>query len=75
MVILLYLLNLQKIRSIGLVKELISWNANGNYDRVSAMGMLMILKEDRYAILKRKDERKEWEKGLEQDEFFTTRWN
>lgn len=67
--------NMHKLRSLGAVKELISWNPDGNYDRVSALGMLMILKEDRYAILKRKDERKEFEKGLEQDEFFTSRWS
>ena len=37
--------------------------------------MLMILKEDKYATLKRKDEQKEREVGLEQDEFFTKRWS
>jgi len=67
-------LNLQKIKSIGLVKEYISWTPEGNYDRVSAMGMLMILKEDKYAILQRKDERKQFERGLEQDDFFTSRY-
>ena len=35
----------------------------------------MILKEDKYATLKRKDEQKEREVGLEQDEFFTERWS
>lgn len=43
-------LNLQTIRSIGYLKELISWNSEINADRVSAMGMLMILKEDRAKI-------------------------
>lgn len=43
-------LNLHTIRSIGYIKELIAWNININTDRVSAMGMLMILKEDRAKI-------------------------
>ena len=40
------LLNLHKIRSIGYLKEAISWNEDANFDRVSAMGMLMILREE-----------------------------
>jgi hypothetical protein len=41
------LLNLHKIRSIGYIKEAIAWSSDINADRVSAMGMLMILREDR----------------------------
>lgn len=44
-------LNLQTLRSLGYIKELISWNPDGNFDRVSAMGMLMILREDRLKYL------------------------
>jgi hypothetical protein len=40
-------LNMHTIRSVGYLKELIAWNIDINADRVSAMGMLMILKEDR----------------------------
>jgi hypothetical protein len=40
------LLNLHKIRSVGYIKEAIGWNEDGNFDRVSAMGMLMILREE-----------------------------
>lgn len=43
-------LNTHTVRSIGYLKELIAWNPNLNADRVSAMGMLMILKEDRAKI-------------------------
>jgi hypothetical protein len=39
--------NLDKIRSIGLLKEIIAWNPDDNFDDVSALGMLMILREDR----------------------------
>lgn len=41
------LLNLHKIRSIGYIKEAIAWNPDVNADRVSAMGVLMILRADR----------------------------
>ena len=34
--------NLQTIRSVGLLKELELWNADKNFDRVSALGMVMI---------------------------------
>ena len=44
-------LNLHKIRSIGLLLEAIKWNPNGNYDRISALGMLMLLREDRQKYL------------------------
>ena len=39
--------NLDKIRSVGLLKEVIGWNPDDNFDDVSALGMLMILREDR----------------------------
>lgn len=42
--------NLRRLRSIGLINELIRWNPDINADRVSAFGMLMILKEDRAKI-------------------------
>ena len=35
------LLNLHKIRSIGYLKEAIAWNEDGNFDRVSSMGMVL----------------------------------
>ena len=39
-------MNMHKIRSVGLLKELIMWNGELNADRVSALGMLMIYRED-----------------------------
>lgn len=39
-------LNLYLIKSRPLLQELIQWNSTGNFDRVSAMGMLMLLRED-----------------------------
>lgn len=40
------LMNLQKIRSIAYLKETVTWNPDGNFDRISAMGMCMILREE-----------------------------
>jgi len=39
--------NLHKLRSFGYLEEAIKWNADGNFDRISSMGMLMILREER----------------------------
>jgi hypothetical protein len=40
------MMNLHKIRSIPLLNELIYWHKEGNFDRVSALGQLMILKDE-----------------------------
>lgn len=45
-------LNLHKIRSIAYLEEARQWNMDGNFDRISAMGMCMILREN---LLKRID--------------------
>jgi hypothetical protein len=60
-------LNLHKIRSIGYLKELVAWNPDINADRVSAMGMLMILRADRE---QRVVDFEVVEKGLESDDFW-----
>lgn len=41
-------LNLHRLRSLAYIEECIKWNPDGNFDRVSAAGMLFILREDRY---------------------------
>lgn len=38
--------NLNFIRSRALLQELIGWNMYGNFDRVSSLGMVMLLRED-----------------------------
>lgn len=40
-------LNLHRLRSIPYIEEAIYWNADGNFDRVSAGIMLFLLREDR----------------------------
>jgi hypothetical protein len=47
-----FITNTHTMMSIPALKELIYWNADGNFDRVSALGMLMIYKEDRYKFIK-----------------------
>lgn len=42
--------NLDMIESPALIKELISYSEDINTDRISALGMLMVLKEDRVKI-------------------------
>lgn len=39
--------NLYTLRSRALIKELILYNSEGNFDRISSTGMLMLLREDR----------------------------
>lgn len=69
------ILNLHKIRSEGLLQELIYYDPNGNYDRISAFGMLLILREDRYAIYKKAGETPKQTKSLSADDFFTNRYS
>lgn len=40
-------LKLHHVRSLPYLEECIAWNSDGNFDRVSAMGMLFLLREDR----------------------------
>jgi len=65
-------LKLHNIRSIPYLEECIAWNSDGNFDRVSAMGMLMILREDRFKRTQsaKKNENVEI-KTLSSDSFFT----
>jgi len=41
-------INLRRIRSIGLIKEALYWNPDGNFDRISAMGMVMVARAELY---------------------------
>ena len=64
-------LNMHFIRSIAYLEECIKWNSDGNFDRVSAMGMLMILREERYkrTLMAKENQEKQISK-LSQDAFF-----
>ena len=41
------ILGVKTLRSFGLIKEAISWNLDGNFDRVSAAGMVFIARADK----------------------------
>ena len=62
------ILNLQTIRSVGYIKELIAWHPNINADRVSAAGVLMILRADRE---QREVNYETPSEGLNTDEFWS----
>lgn len=44
--------NLYTLRPRALIKELILYNSEGNFDRISSMGMLMLLREDKMILYK-----------------------
>ncbi len=63
--------NTHVIPSTTILRELELWNIDGNFDRVSALIMLMILKEDRYKIEVSKEQQQEEDK----DDYFTRNYN
>jgi predicted house-cleaning noncanonical NTP pyrophosphatase (MazG superfamily) len=63
------LMNLQVVRSIAYLEEIVKYNSEGNFDRISAMGMLMIYREEIYALISRRG--KEQKKSIVDDDFFS----
>ena len=61
-------INLDKIRSIPLLKETIAWNSEDNFDDISALIMVMIYREDRLQFKYRVRERNI--KTITDDSFF-----
>jgi len=62
-------MNLHTIQNEGILRELMAYNSSGNYDRVSALIMLMILREERLKyIVKRQETRV---KNIMDDDFFS----
>lgn len=66
--------NLNFIKNMALLIELSQWNPLGNFDRVSALGMLMLLREDKLRLMGGKfDREKQDEKDPndpQNDDFF-----
>lgn len=62
------------LRSRALIKELINFNNEGNFDRISSMGMLMLLREDKMITYQGDVSREKQEKAsksyLGNDPFF-----
>jgi hypothetical protein len=68
-------LNLHGIRSLGYLEECVRWNVDGNFDRVSAGGMLFILREDRYKRTQVSKENQDGPvRGLGDDPFFSNNY-
>ncbi len=69
-------LKLHTLRGLAYIEECIKWNSDGNFDRVSASGMLFILREDRYkrtqSAIANKDKQIE---TLANDKFFNRNFN
>jgi hypothetical protein len=69
-------LKLHTMRGIAHIEEAIKWNSDGNFDRISAAGMLFILREDRYkrtqSAIANKDKQVE---TLANDKFFSRNFN
>lgn len=68
--------NLRRIRSIGYIKECIAWNPDINTDRVSAMDMVMILREDRAKYTNKFEESRSENSNtyFHDDEFLDQNW-
>ena len=63
------IITLDKIRPVPLLKEIIGWNPDDNFDDISALGMLMILREDRLQFKAKINKVKI--KEVSQDDFFS----
>lgn len=68
---------LYTLKSRALIKELIGYNSEGNFDRISAVGMLMLLREDKMIMFRGNvDNSKENDKdNLANDPYFTTNYD
>jgi hypothetical protein len=66
-------LNLHTIQNEGLLRELMNYNSDGNFDRISALIMVMILKEERAKYVERRQAQKV--KDLADDPFFSRNYN
>jgi hypothetical protein len=60
---------LRKIRSLGYLEEIYEYHIDGNFDRVSAMDMVMILRQERLRLTESRDKNEKEEEYIEEDEF------
>ena len=69
--------NLRRIRSIGYIHECIAWNPDINTDRVSAMDMVMIMREDRAKMTTKFEESRteNTDTYFHDDPFLDQNWN
>jgi len=62
---------LRTVRSLGYLEELYEWNDEGNFDRVSAMGMVMILRKERLKLVTKEPEHE----YVEEDAFINSNFD
>jgi len=60
---------LRRIRSLGYLEEIYEYHIDGNFDRVSAMDMVMILRQERLRLTESRDKTEKEEEYVEEDEF------
>lgn len=65
---------LRTIKSIGYLEELYEWNDENNFDRVSAMDMVMILREERLKLVRNTKETG-LEEYVEEDSFIANNFD
>jgi hypothetical protein len=72
-------MNLYYCRNRALLQEASQWNPDGNFDRVSAMGMLMLFREEmliKYGVNPiEAEKKKESQKQEEKDDYFDRNWH
>ena len=62
--------NLYNIRNRALIKELIQWSPNGNYDRIMSLVQLILYREEKMIIYQGDLARKETASGMEADDYW-----
>ena len=63
--------NLYYIRNRALIKELIQWNPNGNFDRIMALVQLMLYREEKMILYQGDMARAETSSsGMEKDDYW-----
>lgn len=64
------IITLRTIKSLGYLEELYEWNDDNNFDRISAMDMVMILREDRLKLVRNRNKELE-DTYVEEDSFIS----
>jgi hypothetical protein len=67
-------INLRRIRSIGLIKEALYWNPDGNFDRISSLGMVMVARAEMYKFIET-SKNPDTRTSLDDDEFLNANSN
>lgn len=67
--------NLQLIRSMAYLEEAIAWNMDGNFDRISSLGALMLLREEKKQYIDNIRVNSSSTKTLAEDDYFSTEFD